>query len=85
MCLLLFAPILFDESFAVLGLAFQASHALHSVVVGLDVGHALTFVAHVGFLFLCFVVGDVDPKGWGEVLSLDACHYFAIIEVETIT
>ena len=51
---------MFDEGFGVVGLRFHAAHALHGVVVGLDVGHALTFVAHVGFYFFVVIVGDVD-------------------------
>ena len=66
----LFAPVLFDEGFGVLGLRLHAAHAFHGVVVFFDLCHALAFVAHVGFLFLDFVVGDVDPKSRGEVLGL---------------
>ena len=66
------------------GLVLHATHAFHCVVVFLHFVHALALVAHVGFYFFVVIVGDVDPESRGEVLGLDACHHFAIIEVETI-
>ena len=66
----LFAPVLFDEGFGVLGLVLHATHAFHCVVVFLHFIHALTLVTHVGFYFFVVGGGDVDPESRGEVLGL---------------